>query len=321
MFDLHRLVLLREVHLRGSLTAAAAALSYSPSAVSQQMAVLEREAGVSLLEKVGRGVQLTPAAEELVRHTAEVLTILERAKSDLAASNASVRGTLHLAAFASISQGIVPLVIGDLSRQYPALDVRFQQVEPENGLRLLVSARIDVLIADSYPDSADSGLDGLQAELLLNDPIRAYLPAGNSGEIASLDMEEIRWALEPSGTEAHEWVRKVCRQHGFTPTVAYESSDLLFHLRMVEAGLAAAFLPDLLVRGEKSLVVPASSLGTDQRRRISMICREGADERPSVVACRLMFQHHLWKQAGCLSNEGERCDVVADGARTSPSTA
>jgi molybdate transport repressor ModE-like protein len=292
MLDVHRLVLLREVHLRGSITAAARSLSYTHSAVSQQIALLEKEAGVPLLEKVGRGVRLTPAAEELVRHAHDILTILERAEADLAASDTEVRGTLRLAAVTTISRYAVPKVIAMLASRHPALDVQFSQVEPEHGLLLLSSRRVDVLVADSYPGTSDVVLEDLHSDLLMDDPLRAYLPPEAVGD--SLEgLRRLRWILEPSSSEAHAWVRLVCRQHGFEPNVAYESADLLFHLRMVEMGLAAAFLPDLLVQGEGAQLEPSTMLGTHQRRQISMICRAGAERRPAVAACRGAFAEAL----------------------------
>lgn len=287
MLDVRRLVLLREVHLRGSITAAALALSYTHSAVSQQLALLEKEAGVTLLEKVGRGVQLTPAAEELVAHTSEILAVLERAEADLAAGDARVRGTLRLAAFSTISRYTVPQLIEVLDEQHPALDVRFRQVEPEEGLRLLSSRRLDVLVVDSYPGTTTPVPEGLEAELLTHDPIHAYLPP--SGSPRPRHPADVRWVLEPSGTESHSWGRRVCQEHGFEPDVAYESDDLLFHLRMVEAGLAAAFLPDLLVREAGATLTPAPLLDIDQQRQISMIYRSGSRRRPAISACREAF--------------------------------
>lgn len=292
MLDVHRLVLLREVYVRGSITAAARALSYTHSAVSQQLALLEKQAGVPLLERVGRGIQLTPAAEELVHHAHDILTILERAEAGLAASDTQVRGTLRLAAFTTISRTTVPHVVAALGRQHPALDVRYRQVEPEVGLLLLSSRRIDVLVADSYPGTSETAPDDLHADLLMDDSIRAYLPLGVDAN--SLEgIQRLRWIAEPSGSEAHAWVRRVCHQHGFEPRIAYESADLLFHLRMVEAGVAAAFLPDLLMRGEGPRLVPSPLLDTHQRRQIWMICRAGAQGRPAIIACRDAFTHYL----------------------------
>ena len=292
MLDVHRLVLLREVSLRGSITAAARALSYTHSAVSQQLSLLEKEAGVPLLEKVGRGVRLTPAAEVLVDHANGILTILERAETDLASSLSQVRGTVRLAAFTTISRNVVPHVISALGSEHPGLDVRFRQVEPEQGLLLLSSRRLDVLVVDSYPGTSQVVPDDLHADLLKDDPVRAYQPVGAEG--STLDsLRRLRWVVEPSGSEAREWVHRVCREHGFEPDIAYESADLLFHLRMVESGLAAAFLPDLLVRGEGAQLTPSALLGTQQRRQIWLICRAGAERRPAVQACRDAFVQHL----------------------------
>ncbi|MFF0457760.1 LysR family transcriptional regulator [Nocardia africana] len=292
MLDLHRLVLLREVKLRGTITGAARALSYTHSAVSQQLALLERQAGVPLLEKVGRGVRLTSAAEELVQRADEILAILEQAEADLAASDTHVRGTLHLAAFTTISRTAVPQVVDSLRLQHPELDVRYRQVEPEDGLLLLTSRRIDVLVTDSYGNFETVPAE-LHADLLTYDPVRAYLPTTHSN-IDSLDaLRRVRWVLEPSGSEAHAWARGLCRQHGFEPDVAYESPDLLFHLRMVEAGLAAAFLPDLLVRDARTHLTPSPLFGAHQRRSIFLICRSGAQRRPAVMACRDAFTDHL----------------------------
>ncbi|MDH6195510.1 DNA-binding transcriptional LysR family regulator [Mycobacterium frederiksbergense] len=292
MLDLHRLVLLREVQLRGGITAAARSLSYTHSAVSQQLGLLEKEAGVPLLEKVGRGVRLTPAAVELVHHAEDILAILERAESDLAASDKEVRGTLRVAGFTTISRIVVPQVISTLTERHPALDIRYRQVEPEDGLLLLSSRRIDVLIADSYPGISEAIPADLYAELLISDPIRAYLPEGT--EVTSPDgLRRVRWVLEPSGTEANAWTRRWCHRHGFEPDVAYESADLLFHLRMVQSGLAAAFLPDLLVRHADALEKPTTLLDTHQQRHISLVCRAGAEHRPSIVACRDAFVAHL----------------------------
>lgn len=292
MLDVRKLVLLREVQLRGSITAAAQALSYSHSAVSQQLSALEAQAGVPLLEKVGRGVRLTNAGEELARHAEDIVAILERAESDLASSDTNVRGVLRLAAFTTISRLLVPEVISRLQELHPQLEVRYRQVEPETGLQLLSSRRIDVLVADSYPGTSRSTPPDLHAELLLEDPIRVYPPA-NVDASRLEHLKHARWVLEPSGTEANAWTRNVCRQNGFEPDVAFESPDLLFHLRVVQAGVAAAFLPDLLVRDANVDVASTALLDAYHLRGISFVCRAGAERRPSVTACRAAFAQLL----------------------------
>ena len=292
MLDIRRLVMLREVHLRGSITAAAKALSYSHSGVSQQLALLEKDAGVPLLEKVGRGVRLTPAAEELVIRTDEILAVLERAQADLAISDTQVRGTLRLAAFTTIARSAVPRVVALLKDRHPHLDVRFRQVEPEEGALLLASRRVDALVADSYPETPKTAAAGLHADLLIDDPIRAYLPRGIEPS-SKEDLKRLQWVLEPVGTEAHAWALRLCHENGFDPDVAFESEDLLFHLRAVESGVAAAFIPDLVVREASRPIRSTTLLATQQFRQISLVCRAGAETRPAIVACRQAFEECL----------------------------
>lgn len=292
MLEIHRLVMLREVQLRGSITAAARSLSYSHSGVSQQLALLEKSAGVPLLEKVGRGVRLTPAAEDLVARTDEILAVLERAEAELALSDTQVRGTLRLAAFTTVSRNVVPQVIKLLGERHPELDVRFHQVEPEQGHLLLSSRRIDALVADSYTDTRATRPDDIHEDRLVEDSIRAYLPRGLAGATIE-ELSAQRWVFEPAGTEAHAWARRVCHRHGFEPDVAFESEDLLFHLRAVEGGVAAAFLPDLVLREAVSPPKPCELLGTQQYRQISLICRRGSQLRPAIVATRTAFEECL----------------------------
>lgn len=297
MLDVRKLVLLREVGLRGSISAAAEALSYSHSAVSQQLSALEAQVGVPLLEKVGRSVQLTRAAEELTRHTDDIITILEQAESDLASRDTTVRGVVRLAAFTTISRLAVPEVIATLHARHPDLEIRYRQVEPETGVQLLASRRIDVLVADSYPGTSAAVPADLSATRLCQDPIRAYPPAGLTVSTVD-DLRRLRWVLEPEGTESNAFTRRMCQRQGFEPNVAYESPDLLFHARLVQAGLAAAFLPDLLVRDARVQLDATDLFDTQHLRDISLICRAGAEHRPSVQACREAFIEHLKQLSG-----------------------
>jgi DNA-binding transcriptional LysR family regulator len=232
---------------------------------------------------------LTPAAQELVRRADDILAILERAESELASSDNAVRGTLRLAAFSTVSRAVVPQVITALQRRYPELDVRYQQAEPETGLLQLSSRLIDVLVADSYPGTSQVLPSEMHAERLLRDPIRAYLPA--AAEVGGL--HQVPWVFYPRGTEAHAWARTVCHRAGFEPDVRYESADLLFHQRMVETGLAAAFLPDLLDGGKNWGAVSSELIDTQNFRDISFICRARAERQPSIAACRAAFTDHL----------------------------
>lgn len=292
MLDVRRLVMLREVKLRGSITGAAQALSYTHSAISQQLSQLEREAGVQLLEKVGRGVRLTPAAEELVHHVDEILNRLERAQADLASHGTAVRGVLRLAAFTTLSRRLIPETIAALQTDHPQLSVRFRQSDPEPGLLLLSSHRIDALVIDSYPGNTERLSREFHSTLLIRDPLRAYLPAGSDSGTTE-GLVKARWIVEPQGSGSRAWVMQACNQQGFVPDVTYESADLLFHLRMVETGLAAAYLPDTVVSGTslhgRALTWPKH----DQAREISLVCRAGAEHGPLISACTRELRRQL----------------------------
>lgn len=285
MLDIHRLRLLREVKLYGSMSAAARSLSYSHSAISQQLAQLERETGVKLLERIGRNVHLTPAGEELVLNTEAILAAIERAEADLASSHERPQGSITLAAFASISRAVLPSALARLAAQHPLLQVNVSRHEPEEALLRLVSRQVDAVITDSFPGTSAGSTVDLHTTILGQDPVRGYLPAG----LEMSDAEAVRrlpWVMEPHGTAASHWALRVCRERGFEPRVAHVSTDVLFHLRMVEQGLAAAFLPDLVMQETGSRLQPSSWLPADQRRTILFITRRGSEHHPGFEALR-----------------------------------
>lgn len=285
MLDLHRLTLLREVQLRGSMTAAGKELSYTHSAISQQLALLEKEAGVVLLERVGRNVKLTPAGEELVRNTEAILVAMERAESDLATTHQRPQGVVNVAAFATISRSIMPAALVALADQYPGLNVRLHLYDPDVAVVRLAARDVDAVITDAFPGTESGAAGSIHSSVLGTDPIRGYLP-DPSWEADGTRIEGVPWVMEPERTAATQWALRVCRERGFEPMVAHESSDLLFHLRMVEHGLAAAFLPDMVIRETGSRLTPSPSLPADQHRSILFLVRTGSENRPALVAVR-----------------------------------
>ena len=285
MLDLHRLTLLREVKLHGSMSAAARELSYSHSAISQQLALLEKETGVVLLEKVGRNVRLTPAGEELVRNTEAILVAVERAEADLATTHERPQGVVTLAAFTSISRSVMPVVLAELATQYPGLDVRLRREDPEQAVVQLMSRQVDAVISDAFPGTTVDYPSGIHSTVIGQDPVRGYLPHGIS-LTQSDQLRDIRWVAEPSHSGSAQWALRICRERGFEPVIAHVSSDLLFHLRMVEHGLAAAFLPDMLVREAGSTITPTSWLPADQQRSIQFLVRSGSERSASLSVVR-----------------------------------
>ncbi|GAB3671655.1 LysR family transcriptional regulator [Actinocorallia lasiicapitis] len=281
MFDLHRLRLLRELKHRGTLAAVARALSYSPSSVSQQLSLLEAEAGVPLLEPVGRRVRLTPQAEILVAHTEAVLARLEQAEADIAASLSELTGTLRIASFQTAALALIPDALTLLRARHPRLRVHLTQAEPDRALPALLARDFDLVIAEEYPGEPEPHLPELEHEPLCDDPLRLALPS--PGLTGLHELAGHSWVMEPPGTPAHRWAVSVCRAAGFEPDVRYVSTDLLLHLRLVEGGHAAAFLPDLVWNGRPPtvplLALPAS-------RRLFTSARQGHSAHPALRACR-----------------------------------
>ncbi|MBB2940452.1 DNA-binding transcriptional LysR family regulator [Actinoplanes lutulentus] len=275
MFDLHRLRLLRELKHRGTLAAVAEALSYAPSTVSQQLSQLEAEAGVPLLEPVGRRVRLTPQAEILVAHTEAVLERLERARAEIAGSLTEVAGTLRIASFQTAALALVPAALSRLRELHPRLRVEVTQMEPEQALSALRAHDCDLVIVEEYPGIPLAHPADLHAEELLDDPLH----------LAGLEKLEAGhpWVMEPAGTSARDWATNVCRAAGFEPDVRFETADLLLHLRLVEQGHAVALLPGLVFHGRPP-TVPLHPLS--EGRRLFTVTRRGRGTHPAVRAGR-----------------------------------
>jgi molybdate transport repressor ModE-like protein len=285
VLDLNRLMMLRAVSMHGSITAAARELAYTHSAISQQLSLLERETGAVLLEKVGRTARLTPVGLDLVRNTEAVLAAMERAETELAAARDEPRGVVTVAVFASIGRSVMPAALRRLSREYPGLDVRLQRFDPEEAVLQLISRHVDAVVTDTYPGTQLAPAGGVHASVIGRDPVRGYLPEGKfDGSFEQL--QGVPWVMEPRGTASTQWALRVCRELGFEPLIAHESSDVLFHVRMVESGLAAAFLPDLVVREAGSALVPSRHLPSDQHRGILLLTRMGAEHHPALTAIR-----------------------------------
>ena len=282
MLELRRLRLLRELHQRGTITAVARALNFSPSAVSQQLAILEREASVPLLEPVGRRVRLTPQGEILVGHADAVLAELERAESALANSVHSTAGTLRVAAFQTAVLALMPAVLIRLGAECPDLRVEVTEREPESALPAMVAGDYDLVIAEEYPGNPLPRPPQIERRDLMADELLLATPISWPGG----SLRELRhrpFAMEPPGSPAGQWALAACRAAGFEPDVRYTTTDLQIHLRLVEAQLAAAMVPELTgVRDRGSVAV--RRLPGGPVRQILAAFRRGASEHPAIRA-------------------------------------
>ena len=286
MLDLRRLRLLAELEARGTITAVADALSYSPSSVSQQLALLEAEAGVPLLTKSGRRVLLTPQAHVLVAHTAQLLDRLELMESELHSSLTEVTGTVRLAVFQSAALGIVPQALTLLTAEYPALRVEVTQREPESALFEVWAREFDLVIAEQYPGHAAPRQSGLDRVALCDDELRL----GGAASLA--EARDRPWVMEPRGTASRHWAEQRCREAGFEPDVRFETADLQAHIRLIESGNAVALLPDLVWAG-RTPSVRLTSLEGAPRRTVFTAARETSRERPAIVAVRGILERSV----------------------------
>ncbi|MEZ0163280.1 LysR family transcriptional regulator [Kineococcus sp. LSe6-4] len=286
MLDVHRLRLLRELDRRSTLAAVAAALGYSPSAVSQQLSQLEVEAGVALLEKVGRGVVLTPAARVLVRHADVVLAQLERAEADLAALDGEVAGVLRVASFQTVLFALVPRTLSLLAERFPALRVVIDHREPATAFSALAARDVDLVLGEEYPDRPHPRSAEVDEEDLVHDRLRLAVPTGGpwAGATRIEDLAAAAWVLEPEGTDPGDWALARCRRAGFEPDVRIRTPDALLHVHLVETGHAVALLPDLVRAGPLRLRVV--DLPEAPTRRLFTGVRRGAGGRPAVRAFR-----------------------------------
>ncbi len=292
MLDLRRLRLLRELRDRGTVGAVATALDYSPSAVSQQLRVLERETGAELLERNGRRIRLTEAGLTLARHAERLLAAAEEAEAELAAADGSVTGTVRIAAFQTATLALVPPALSALSLAHPQLRLEVIEAEPEAALHALALGELDLVIADEWEYVPRVRLEGLLREELLSERVRLVLPAGHplaSGgrpvELAAL--AEAAWACGPPPSAHDKLVQRACRVlGGFSPDVRHRSTDLLVLLTLVRTGHAVTLLPDL-VRAEDDSTLAVRDLAEGPLSRLVFTAvRAATAERPALAAVR-----------------------------------
>lgn len=291
MLDLRRLRLLRELDERGTIAAVAEALRFTPSAVSQQLSVLERETGVTLLERAGRGVRLTDAARVLVGHASILLDRAEQAEADLAAALREPSGRARIAAIQSISLTIVPRALAELAGAASRLRVELIEAEPEDALPALLLGDLDVVLADEWPYQSRSRLPGIDRHDLLVDPILVALPAGHPSAATTADAVRIKdlaaeaWISSAPGMGWHEITARICRQRGgFEPDIRHRTNDALVGLELVSRGLAVMIIPKLSATDSHPGVAIREIHGTPLTRTIFAATRTAAATRPSISA-------------------------------------
>ncbi|MFI8391608.1 LysR substrate-binding domain-containing protein [Streptomyces sp. NPDC085540] len=296
MLDVRRLRLLRELARRGTIAAVAEALSFSPSAVSQQLGTLEREAGLPLLERTGRGVRLTPAGQNLVGHAEAVLERLERADADLAEARGGLAGALRIGAFPTATRAIVPAALTALARRHPGLEPMVSETDPAAVAHALRAGDLDVALVHEYdfvPAEPEPGLatEPLYVEAMYLAAPAAETPAPPRGPAESGGPDQgtalrtharAPWITATPGTLCHAMTVRACQAAGFTPRVRHQVDEFATVLALVAAGQGVAVVPQLGVTGPTDPAVRLTRLLME--RRTNLAFRSGAGAHPAVAA-------------------------------------
>jgi DNA-binding transcriptional LysR family regulator len=249
MLDVRRLRVLQEVAERGSFSAAADALSYTQSAVSQQIAALEREAGATLLQRGPGGVRLTDAGRALVEHTQAVLARLADAERELAAIAALRGGRVRMASFPTAGATLVTRAVSIFSRRHPDVDLSLKEGEPDETVPRLRRGEFELALIFDYGFESLDLTTGLECIHLFVDPVKVVLPPRHplaaQRSIALEQLAEEPWIGGMRDGLCHEMLVRWCAKSGFEPRVAFESNDHQVQLGLVAAGVGVTLLPEL----------------------------------------------------------------------------
>lgn len=291
MLGVWRLQLLREVARRGTIRAAAAAMSITPSAVSQQLKLLEAEAGVALLEHHGRHVRLTEAGEALVRHADVVTASLAAAESELATFREGVLGTLRVAAFPTAARAVLPTAIASLGARHPGLRVNLRDLETSESLVALAHDEVDIAVVDEYDEVSRLREGDIDLLPLLRDGIHVAMPRARSAALvadgaSALPLAALReeaWIMDTESSSIHQAVLRACRRAGFEPNIRAYCKDYSVIIALVEAGLGVAMLPGLALRDRpiRAVVLP---IDPPLERSVLVAVKPERRRHPAVAA-------------------------------------
>jgi DNA-binding transcriptional LysR family regulator len=316
MLDVRKMRLLRELGRLGTIAAVAQAEFCTPSAVSQQLSALEREAGVQLLRRSGRGVELTAAGADLADRTGPVLALLEEAAAALAASRAELTGELRIGAFQTAVRTLLPAALVAIGAEHPRLELRVTELDPAQAPDALRAGVLDIALVHSYDCVPAEPDPALRTKPLLEETIFLASAAGKqgelggprgelapaSGEVAALQpllaAREQPWIVASPGTLCHLMAVRLCQGAGFAPRIRHYADDFAAVLTLVAAGQGVALVPELaladLPDGVFLTPVPA-------RRRTLIAFRAAASAHPAVTACATAIQAAAASyRAGCL---------------------
>lgn len=285
--DLERLRVLHAVHTAGSVTGAAQALRVTTSAVSQQMARLEREAGQRLTERHGRGIRLTEAGALLAQEAGDLLAHAEQVEARLAGYRGAVAGTLSIAAFATAARGLLPAALRDLRSRYPDLSASLSEQEPHEAIPALTRGDLDIAVVQEWPDTALAIPGSLARRDLLEDSFDVALPArhplAGRDSVTVNELADNEWISWSPGQICRDWLVHTLRAQGAQARIMHTASEHSTQLALVAAGLGAALIPRL-GREPAPASVRFVPITPSPVRRIYALWRASTAVRPAIGA-------------------------------------
>jgi DNA-binding transcriptional LysR family regulator len=284
MLDLRRLRLLRELAYRETIAAVAEALAFTPSAVSQQLAVLEREAGVPLLERTGRRVRLTPAARTLVAHAEDVLARMERAEAALGVARRNVTGTLRIGAFPSAARVILPNALVALGRHCPELELMIEEFDPALAAEALRTGELDAALTQAYDLVPVPEHPALESSVVLTEHM--YVASHSAPRDPGDPVGSFRddwWIMGKPGNLCRLAAERVCQAAGFQPRIRHQTDDFPTVLALVAADQGQAVMPRLgTVNAPAGVVLTPLPIAA----QVAVTHRRGGSEHPAIAAFR-----------------------------------
>ncbi|MCW3069466.1 MAG: LysR family transcriptional regulator [Solirubrobacterales bacterium] len=287
MLNVPRLRVLREVAYRGSLSGAAEALSYTQSAISQQIATLEAEAGMPLLERHPRGVSLTAAGQTLVGHAEGILARLDAADAALSAISGLRGGRLRMASFPTAGATLMPLAIATFRSSYPDVELMLAEGEPEEIAPRLRAAELDLALLFEFAGETFLHEDTTRLELL-EDPMYLALPRAHplaqQDALRLEDLAEEPWIQTSRTSPCARHVVRSCHAAGFEPNVSFESDDYQTVQGLVGVGVGVALIPELALSVVREDIVIRALSPTPPVRQVIAAAPAGARLVPAATA-------------------------------------
>ena len=292
MLDVKQLRVLKAVSEHGSFSAAAEALSYTQPAISQQIAALEKQAGTKLVDRGSRGVTLTEAGQTLVEHAEVVLARLSAAEAELEAMRGVRGGRVRLSSFPTAGASLLPPAIALFTRRYPDVELTFVEEEPEDAVRMLRAAELEVAMVFEYRDLSQPEFDrlyeGVELRHLLDDPMYIAVPRDHPGarkqQVRLADFADDIWIQNDTRGPCGRLHLAACVAAGFEPKIGYESDDYNVVQGLIAAGVGISLLPALSLTNVREDIVVRSLGPRAPARRIASAVIDGRYRSPATAA-------------------------------------